>query len=61
MKLQKKDIMRLLDSELIWCKEHKQEVDENGGVEFKRGFIKGLQQAKLLIKQLASSEWIMSN
>lgn len=47
MRLTQKDIYELLDSEISWCKENELEAFP----EFRRGFIAGLEQARLILRE----------
>ena len=50
MKNQIKDIMQILDKEIIWCEKH---PDNTFHKEYRKGFINGLIQAKYLISELS--------
>ena len=43
----KKEVIALIDKELDWCKEN---PEFNFTEEYKKGFIRGLKQVKLLVK-----------
>ena len=48
MEITKRLLMKLIDEEIKWCKKNYQEKHSNE----QKGFIKGLKQAKFLIKKI---------
>ena len=48
--------IKLIDAEIKWCEEH--EPTKRSGID-KRSFIKGLQQAKRLIRSAAASDHLI--
>jgi len=48
-----KDVMKILDSEIMWCEKHPEKAFTK---EYRKGFINGLIQAKYLIAQINKLE-----